>query len=76
LSWPDDGDGVDKDDKCPVRGTVANQGCPEVSEEVMKTLNNYGKVILFDSGKSTFQQGTYTVIYYNLKKVSKLKIPN
>jgi hypothetical protein len=51
-------------DKCPqVRGTVANQGCPEVSEEVMKTLN-YGKVILFDSGKSTFQQGTYTV--YNL----------
>lgn len=63
--WPDtDGDGVlDKDDKCPqVRGTVANQGCPEVSEEVMKTLNNYGKVILFDSGKSTFQQGTYTVL--------------
>jgi outer membrane protein OmpA-like peptidoglycan-associated protein len=40
----------------------ANQGCPEVSEEVMKTLNNYGKVILFDSGKSTFQQGTYTVL--------------
>ncbi|MFV8335675.1 OmpA family protein [Flavobacterium sp. RSP29] len=63
--WPDtDGDGVlDKDDKCPdVRGTVANQGCPEVSEEVMKTLNNYGKVILFDSGKATFQQGTYTVL--------------
>lgn len=63
--WPDtDGDGVlDKDDKCPqVRGTVANQGCPEVTEEVMKTLNNYGKVILFDSGKSSFQQGTYTVL--------------
>ncbi|MFV5687575.1 OmpA family protein [Flavobacterium sp. ZT3R25] len=63
--WPDtDGDGVlDKDDKCPdVRGTVANQGCPEVSEEVMKTLNNYGKIILFDSGKATFQKGTYTVL--------------
>ncbi|RDI56968.1 OmpA family protein [Flavobacterium glaciei] len=63
--WPDtDGDGVlDKDDKCPeVRGTVANQGCPEVSEEVLKTLNNYGKVILFDSGKSSFQKGTYTVL--------------
>jgi hypothetical protein len=41
----------------------ANQGCPEVSEEVMKTLNNYGKVILFDSGKSTFQQGIYTVLH-------------
>ena len=63
--WPDtDGDGVlDKDDKCPtVKGTVANQGCPEVSEEVMKTLNNFGKIILFDSGKSTFQKGTYTVL--------------
>lgn len=63
--WPDtDGDGVlDKDDKCPdVRGTVANAGCPEVTEEVMKTLNNYGKIILFDSGKATFQQGTFTVL--------------
>jgi len=63
--WLDtDGDGVlDKDDKCiDVRGTVANQGCPEVSEEVMKTLNNYGKIILFDSGKSTFKKGTYTVL--------------
>jgi hypothetical protein len=49
------------------RGTVANQGCPEVSEEVMKTLNNYGKVILFDSGKSTFQQGTYTVLHLSLQ---------
>jgi outer membrane protein OmpA-like peptidoglycan-associated protein len=28
----------------------------------MKTLNNYGKIILFDSGKSTFQKGTYTVL--------------
>jgi hypothetical protein len=44
----------------------ANQGCPEVSEEVMKTLNNYGKVILFDSGKSTFQQGT-TVLHLSLQ---------
>jgi outer membrane protein OmpA-like peptidoglycan-associated protein len=63
--YPDtDGDGVlDKDDKCPeVKGTVANQGCPEVTEEVMKTLNTYGKVILFDSGKATFQKGTYTVL--------------
>ena len=63
--WPDtDGDSVlDKDDKCPtVKGTVANFGCPEVSDEVIKTLNEYGKVILFDSGKSTFQKGTYTVL--------------
>jgi outer membrane protein OmpA-like peptidoglycan-associated protein len=63
--WPDtDGDGVlDKDDKCPtVKGTVANQGCPEVSEEVIKSLNNYGKTVLFNSGKSTFKKETYPVL--------------
>ena len=63
--WPDtDGDGVlDKDDKCPtVKGTVANKGCPEVSAEVIKQLNEYGKTILFDSGKSTFKKQSYTVL--------------
>jgi hypothetical protein len=51
--WPDTGDGVlDKDDKCPeVKGTVANKGCPEVSEAVMMKLNEYSRTILFDSGK-------------------------
>jgi hypothetical protein len=45
------GDGVlDKDDKCPeVKGTVANKGCPEVSEAVMMKLNEYSRTILFDS---------------------------
>lgn len=63
--WPDrDGDGVyDKDDKCPdVKGTAANQGCPEVTDEVMKKLNDYGKTILFDTAKSTFQKQTYPVL--------------
>jgi outer membrane protein OmpA-like peptidoglycan-associated protein len=59
-----DNDGVfDKDDACPnVAGPASNKGCPEVSEEVLKTLNDYGKVILFDSGKATFKKGTYTVL--------------
>jgi OmpA-OmpF porin, OOP family len=63
--WPDaDGDGVyDKDDKCPdVKGTVANKGCPEVSDEVMKRLNDYAKTILFDTNKSSFQKQTYPVL--------------
>ena len=63
--WPDrDNDGVyDKDDKCPdVKGTVANNGCPEVSDEVVKQLNAYAKTILFNSGKSTFQQQTFPVL--------------
>jgi OOP family OmpA-OmpF porin len=63
--WPDrDGDGVyDKDDKCPdVKGTAANQGCPEVSDEVIKRLNDYAKTILFDSGKSSFKPQTLPVL--------------
>lgn len=58
--WPDsDNDGVlDKDDKCPEEaGTVANGGCPEavVTAAVQKTLNEYAKTILFNSGKSSIK---------------------
>ena len=65
--WPDtDGDGVlDKDDKCPNEaGTAANNGCPEVkpTEEAMKTLNEYARSILFNSGKATFQKQTDQVL--------------
>ena len=63
--WPDtDGDGVlDKDDTCPtVKGTVANKGCPEVSDEVVKKLNDYAKTILFDTGKFSFQKQTFPVL--------------
>ena len=63
--WPDtDGDSVlDKDDLCPdVKGTVANNGCPEVTEEVIKTLNDYAKTILFDTNKATFKEQTYPVL--------------
>ncbi len=59
-----DGDGVlDKDDNCPdVAGTVANNGCPEVTEEVQKTLNEYAKTILFDSGKSSIKSESNKVL--------------
>ena len=63
--WPDtDGDKVlDKDDKCPtVAGTVANNGCPEVSDDTMKKLNDYGKTILFNTGKSSFQKQAMPVL--------------
>lgn len=66
--WPDtDGDGIlDKDDKCPEEaGVASNNGCPEVVEptvEVMATLNNYARTILFDTGKSSFKQETYPVL--------------
>ena len=66
--WPDtDGDGVtDNVDKCPNEaGTVANDGCPEIVEptqEVMEQLNSYAKTILFDSGKASFKQQSYSVL--------------
>ncbi|WP_062055342.1 DUF5723 family protein [Aquimarina longa] len=63
--WPDtDGDSVlDKDDNCPnIVGTVANNGCPEVTAEVQKTLNEYAKTILFDSGKSSIKKESNQVL--------------
>jgi outer membrane protein OmpA-like peptidoglycan-associated protein len=75
--WPDtDKDGVlDKDDECVgVVGTVANNGCPEeveivvpqpkpvVTKEVQKTLNNYAKTILFNSGKSSIKSESDQVL--------------
>ncbi|MFY7743374.1 MAG: OmpA family protein [Flavobacterium sp.] len=63
--WPDrDGDSVlDKDDKCPdVKGTAANNGCPEVTEEVVKKLNDFAKSILFDTGKSTIKATSFETL--------------
>ena len=61
-----DGDGVlDKDDKCPNdAGEVALDGCPRQapSEAVMKTLNDYARTILFDSGKSSIKSSSETVL--------------
>ncbi len=59
-----DNDGVlDKDDKCPdVKGTVANNGCPEVTEEIQKTLNEYAKTILFDTGKASIKAQSASVL--------------
>ncbi|WLD23043.1 OmpA family protein [Flavobacterium dauae] len=69
--WPDtDGDGVfDKDDECvDVAGPASNKGCPEVKEEHIKQLNEYGKTILFNTGKSTFQEQSFAVLD-NMAKV-------
>jgi outer membrane protein OmpA-like peptidoglycan-associated protein len=63
--WPDrDGDGVpDHLDKCPdVPGPASNNGCPEIKEEQVKQLNDYGKTILFNTGKYTFQESSYAVL--------------
>ena len=53
----------DKDDQCPDKvGTVANNGCPEVTEAVAKALNSYAKTILFDTGKATIKDQSAAVL--------------
>ena len=53
----------DKDDQCPdLVGTVANLGCPEVTEAVRKALLDYAKTILFDTGKSTIKPESGAVL--------------
>ena len=55
-----DKDGVlDKDDECPeVAGPASNKGCPVITKEEQAQLNEYAKVIYFDSGKATFKPQT------------------
>lgn len=65
--WKDtDGDGVlDKDDNCIEEvGSVPNKGCPEeeVTVEVQKTLNEFARTILFDSGTAQIKEQSNTVL--------------
>jgi outer membrane protein OmpA-like peptidoglycan-associated protein len=70
-----DKDGIlDKDDKCPeVKGTRNNDGCPEKEraqlvpkeepkQDVVKQLNDFAKIILFDTSKSSIKQESYKII--------------
>jgi hypothetical protein len=48
--WPDtDGDSVlDKDDECPeVVGTVANKGCPEVTQADLDAISLEARSVFF-----------------------------
>ena len=69
--WTDkDGDGVlDKDDDCiDAVGSVANNGCPEVVMQKLQTkLNEYAKVILFNSGTSSIKPESNKVLYDIIK---------
>lgn len=62
-----DNDGVvDLEDKCPnTKGTILNNGCPEITtptSETIKVLNDYARIILFNSGKSNFKNQTYSIL--------------
>lgn len=55
-----DGDGIkDSDDKCPATaGLAANNGCPEVKEEVKKVLDLAVKDIQFNSGSDVLKSSS------------------
>ena len=66
--WPDaDGDGIpDKNDPCPdVKGSSANNGCPDVApiQVNRKLLDEFCKVITYDTGRFVFEHQAYAVLY-------------
>ncbi|MGB1449361.1 MAG: OmpA family protein [Flavobacteriaceae bacterium] len=52
--WPDaDNDGVaDKDDACPEEAGTTENGCPELTDEIMSTINKVGSSILFPANSA------------------------
>lgn len=56
-----DGDGIrDQDDTCPqAAGIAANNGCPEVKEEVIEALELAVKNIQFNSGSDVLKASSY-----------------
>ena len=69
-----DGDGIlDKDDDCPqTAGIVANNGCPEIEEEVKKVLELAVKNIQFNSGSEVLR----AISYNSLDQVASLMLEN
>ena len=69
-----DGDGIlDKDDDCPqTAGIVANNGCPEIEEEVKKVLELAVKNIQFNSGSEVLRASSYN----SLDQVASLMLEN
>ncbi len=69
-----DGDGIrDQDDTCPqVAGISANNGCPEIKEEVKEALDLAVKNIQFNSGSDVLKPSSYE----SLNKVAQLMKDN
>lgn len=69
-----DGDGIrDQDDTCPqVAGVTANNGCPEIKEEVKEALDLAVKNIQFNSGSDVLKSSSYT----SLNQVAELMKEN
>ncbi|WP_170827385.1 OmpA family protein [Roseivirga sp. 4D4] len=69
-----DGDGIrDQDDTCPqIAGIAANNGCPEVKEEVKEALELAVKNIQFNSGSDVLKTSSYA----SLNQVAELMKEN
>lgn len=68
-----DGDGVaDNTDKCPDKaGTVANKGCPEISQEDKATLEKVIKRVQFETSKAVLLNQSYGVLDEVVRLMSK-----
>ncbi|MEM6771177.1 MAG: OmpA family protein, partial [Bacteroidota bacterium] len=59
-----DGDGLaDDKDRCPTQaGTAANSGCPEIEEEVRKTLDYAARAVQFETGSAKLKDVSYVTL--------------
>ena len=80
MGCPDtDGDGIeDALDECPeVVGTIANNGCPEVTQEIIEELKEIGESIYFETDSYEFFENDKEIIsrvYEILKEYSNYKV--
>ena len=59
-----DGDGVaDTDDVCPeLAGTIDKDGCPESASGVVNRLNEFAKILLFNTAQATFMDSSFDTL--------------
>ena len=59
-----DGDGLDDSiDKCPnTPGTVASNGCPDITVEDRKTLDVAMRAVQFETGKATLKAESFVIL--------------
>lgn len=54
---------IDPDDKCPEEaGPAANEGCPEIEEEVKEVLDLATRAVQFETGKANLKAESFNVL--------------
>jgi OOP family OmpA-OmpF porin len=74
-----DGDGVkDLEDQCPDEaGTPGNDGCPEITQEIIERLQEIGKIIYFATNDSELNESNHQIldeVFNTLQNYSSYKV--